>query len=392
LKVSAQQGPCVEISSSGEYSNGNTFLVSKITFAEPICFGDVAGVQDSRANSVWFLSPKGWIWSGLTTNPNWNLSFPIATRDSLQYALAKIHDLNEEYRKAWEIFEDLNNKGYEFPNNYMAKYLINGLHVKLDIKRAYEICNKEENANTFHERGKFIEKWNIIAKLSESKTEYNFDAKFWMAKSLSRGLGVNKDEERAYNYLKEVSNHFNHNLEENYYKLRVEDRRLCIEVHYNDNDPVVNIARSKYFFIDAKIDKLAYLNYPFMRVLVLDKYPLNYLKFYIAEFFKSFNVKETFNVLYNIDKDKSERINPSELKDRLVSFKINYNRGRKDGFEVECKPIGEYKNQESELSILGKLQSKYILRFYGLSSVDNLKVTVTFLNMIVNNLKGQLLV
>ncbi|CAG8856079.1 11907_t:CDS:1, partial [Gigaspora margarita] len=38
---------------------------------------------------------------------------------------------------------------------------------------------------------------------NESKTEYNFDAKFWMAKSLLNGLGVNKDEQRAYNYLME---------------------------------------------------------------------------------------------------------------------------------------------------------------------------------------------
>ncbi|CAG8854131.1 41061_t:CDS:1, partial [Gigaspora margarita] len=74
--------------------------------------------------------------------------------------------------------------------------------------------------------------------------------------------------------------------------------------YYNNSDPMVNIARSKYFFIDAKIDKLTYLNYPFIRVLVLDKYPLNYLKFYIVKFFKSLNVKKTFNVLYNIDKDK----------------------------------------------------------------------------------------
>ncbi|CAG8761648.1 22013_t:CDS:2 [Racocetra persica] len=42
-----------------------------------------------------------------------------------------------------------------------------------------------------------------FSKISESKTEYNFDAKFWMATSLSIGLGVNKDEERAYNYFKE---------------------------------------------------------------------------------------------------------------------------------------------------------------------------------------------
>ncbi|CAG8831581.1 33666_t:CDS:1, partial [Gigaspora margarita] len=61
LKASAQQGPCVEISSSGEYSNRSTFTVSKITSAKPICFGDVASVQDSRGSSVWFLSQKGWI-------------------------------------------------------------------------------------------------------------------------------------------------------------------------------------------------------------------------------------------------------------------------------------------------------------------------------------------
>ncbi|CAG8806327.1 18280_t:CDS:2 [Gigaspora margarita] len=78
---------------------------------------------------------------------------------------------------------------------------------------------------------------------------------------------------------------------------------------------------------------------------------------------------------------RAQRINPSELKDRLVSLKNHHHRGRKvkklyNGFEVECKPIDNYKNQESELSILGKLQSKCILRFYGLSSVDSLKVTV----------------
>ncbi|CAG8539014.1 26133_t:CDS:1 [Gigaspora margarita] len=40
--------------------------------------------------------------------------------------------------------------------------------------------------------------------------------------------------------------------------------------YYNNSDPVVNITRSKYFFIDSKISELTYLNYPFMRVLVLD--------------------------------------------------------------------------------------------------------------------------
>ncbi|CAG8586372.1 24247_t:CDS:1, partial [Racocetra persica] len=74
LKVSALQGPCVEITSTGEYTNRSTFAVSKITSAEPLCYSDVIGVQDTRGSSVWFLSPLGWIWSGLTTNPNWNLS------------------------------------------------------------------------------------------------------------------------------------------------------------------------------------------------------------------------------------------------------------------------------------------------------------------------------
>ncbi|CAG8617866.1 40078_t:CDS:1 [Gigaspora margarita] len=74
LTSSTQKGPCVEITSIGEYSNGSTFPVSQITSAQPICFSDVAGVQDTRGSSVWYLSPKGWIWSGLTTNPNWNLS------------------------------------------------------------------------------------------------------------------------------------------------------------------------------------------------------------------------------------------------------------------------------------------------------------------------------
>ncbi|CAG8852505.1 42615_t:CDS:2, partial [Gigaspora margarita] len=49
-----------------------------------------------------------------------------------------------------------------------------------------------------------------------------------------------------------------------------------------------------------------------------------------------------------IAKHLSERINPSELKDHLV---LSHHRDRKvmklyNGFEVECKPIDDYKNQE----------------------------------------------
>ncbi|CAG8777509.1 5695_t:CDS:1, partial [Gigaspora rosea] len=92
--------------------------------------------------------------------------------------------------------------------------------------------------------------------------------------------------------------------------------------HYNKSDPVVNITRSKYFFIDAKIDELTYLNYPFMRVFVLNKYPLNYLKFYIAQFFESgTNVKQMFKVLYNIDKDKVDGISVNAIKAVILTSK-----------------------------------------------------------------------
>ncbi|CAG8512565.1 14060_t:CDS:1 [Dentiscutata heterogama] len=74
LNVSALQGPCVEIASTGKYTNGSSFAVIQITSAEPLCYSNVAGVQDTRGSSVWFMSPQGWVWSGLTTNLNWNLS------------------------------------------------------------------------------------------------------------------------------------------------------------------------------------------------------------------------------------------------------------------------------------------------------------------------------
>ncbi|CAG8553048.1 7086_t:CDS:2, partial [Dentiscutata heterogama] len=76
---------------------------------------------------------------------------------------------------------------------------------------------------------------------------------------------------------------------------------------------------------------------------------------------------------------RAQRINSSELKDLLIPLENHRGRIVKKLYndsEVACKPIGDYKNQESDLTILGKLQSEYILRFYGLSSVDNLKVIV----------------
>ncbi|CAG8818423.1 31728_t:CDS:1, partial [Gigaspora margarita] len=74
LKVYAQQGPYVKISSLDKCSNRSTIIVFKITSAKPICFSNIASIKDSRGSSVWFLSLQEWIWSGLTINPNWNLS------------------------------------------------------------------------------------------------------------------------------------------------------------------------------------------------------------------------------------------------------------------------------------------------------------------------------
>ncbi|CAG8452617.1 6827_t:CDS:2 [Dentiscutata heterogama] len=59
LKVSALQGPCAEITRTGEFLNGSIFTVSQMTYAEPLCLSDVASVQDNRGSSVWFLSPQG---------------------------------------------------------------------------------------------------------------------------------------------------------------------------------------------------------------------------------------------------------------------------------------------------------------------------------------------
>ncbi|CAG8495802.1 9706_t:CDS:1, partial [Cetraspora pellucida] len=66
----ALQGPCVEITSTREYANRSMFTVSKITSAELLCLIYIAGVQDTKESSVWFLSSKEWIWSGLTMNSN----------------------------------------------------------------------------------------------------------------------------------------------------------------------------------------------------------------------------------------------------------------------------------------------------------------------------------
>ncbi|CAG8628682.1 3138_t:CDS:2, partial [Racocetra persica] len=74
FKVSVLQGLYAEITSTGEYSNGSTFAVTQITSAEPLCYSDVAGIQDTRESSVWFLSSQRWVWSSLMTNFSWNLS------------------------------------------------------------------------------------------------------------------------------------------------------------------------------------------------------------------------------------------------------------------------------------------------------------------------------
>lgn len=254
---------------------------------------------------------------------------------SKQFKSAESFDYSKEYKKAWDIFDDLYNKGCRKDEltTYMAKYLIHGFHVKSDIKRAYEICNEEnvdilrlriaerchqekkyeeawiifseidtckfrlsnyssksnnidniakftakfwmniyifegyykksinkidENfkdlyllikAMAFHHSMKYLEEWNILNKLSKSKTTYSYDAKYWMARYLLHGLGgVKKDEERAYNFLKEVYNHLNittlQDQEDHYdyFKRTLEDRRLCIDFDFDFKPRLSTIA------------------------------------------------------------------------------------------------------------------------------------------------------
>ncbi|CAG8699643.1 26062_t:CDS:1, partial [Dentiscutata erythropus] len=58
LNVSALQDPCVEITSTGKYTNGSSFAIIQITSAELLCYSDIAGVQDTRRSFVWFMSPQ----------------------------------------------------------------------------------------------------------------------------------------------------------------------------------------------------------------------------------------------------------------------------------------------------------------------------------------------
>ncbi|KAF0459590.1 hypothetical protein F8M41_000731 [Gigaspora margarita] len=48
LNVSALQGPCVKITSTEKYTNRSSFAITQITFAEPLCYSDVADIQDTR--------------------------------------------------------------------------------------------------------------------------------------------------------------------------------------------------------------------------------------------------------------------------------------------------------------------------------------------------------
>ncbi|CAG8761651.1 22014_t:CDS:1, partial [Racocetra persica] len=106
-------------------------------------------------------------------------------------ALADLYDSKKEYHKAWDIFEDLYNKGYgeykptgekNLLTTYMAKYLINGLHAKIDIKRAYKICNKEENINILrlinteklYDKKKYEEAWTIFSEIDTCKYRSNY--------------------------------------------------------------------------------------------------------------------------------------------------------------------------------------------------------------------------
>ncbi|CAG8489271.1 11149_t:CDS:1, partial [Racocetra fulgida] len=117
-----------------------------------------------------------------------------------QIKKAIYHDANKEYKKAWDIFENLHKKGYTGgPQIYMAKYLLNGFHVELDVKSAYEICDEEKADNLrlqiakrHHNKKEYEKAWTIFSDIytckfrtnhyssKKSHDTHKHTAKFWM--------------------------------------------------------------------------------------------------------------------------------------------------------------------------------------------------------------------
>lgn len=69
--LDARSGPFQGCSVTGTWHTGDAFHVGRITYSgQKICRGRL----DGRASTVWYHTPRGWSWSGGTSDPVWNTS------------------------------------------------------------------------------------------------------------------------------------------------------------------------------------------------------------------------------------------------------------------------------------------------------------------------------
>ncbi|CAG8847255.1 35671_t:CDS:1, partial [Gigaspora margarita] len=160
--------------------------------------------------------------------------------DKLRLQIAERHYDKKEYEKAWTIFSEIATCKYRPKNNYSSKacniykftaefwmtiYIFEGYYKEIQINVKFKKLYLLKKAKAFNDRGKYNEGYNLLLKVSKSKTEHAYDAKYWIAKLLLEGRGVTKDKNRAYNYFKEVYDHFSNNIEDNYnyFNVRLEE-------------------------------------------------------------------------------------------------------------------------------------------------------------------------
>ncbi|CAG8704095.1 10166_t:CDS:2, partial [Racocetra fulgida] len=184
--------------------------------------------------------------------------------DNLRLQIAKRHHNKKEYEKAWTIFSDiytckfrtdhyLSKKSHDTHKHtakfWMTIYVLEGyyreIQTEIDINFKYLYLLKK--ARTLHEKKNYVKAWNLLAEVSESKTEYSYDAKYWSAICLLNGHDgyVKQDEKRAYEYFKAVFTRLsNINTTENtsssiidnnlsYFSTRLLDYHLCFKFNYD---------------------------------------------------------------------------------------------------------------------------------------------------------------
>lgn len=68
--LAARSAACTSATQTGSYGSGIRFTVSRETNGQGICRGRTYGY----GSSIWFKTARGYVWSGGTTNPRWNIS------------------------------------------------------------------------------------------------------------------------------------------------------------------------------------------------------------------------------------------------------------------------------------------------------------------------------